>query len=276
MALYARMVETLIGEYAQRRGMMLTVLPRAQPAVGSAEHDYLSGRGFVAGTNVPFPDRYVVDLNVPDAEHRGRLASKWRYHLGHAERAKLDFEVADADRLPAFAALYESMTDRKRFPDHSAYDTVPALMAASAPALRPQLFFVRKDDAIVSGALIFTAGDTAIYLYGATNEQALPLRAGYFMHWEIMRWLKQHSRARWYDLGGSDGFQGLHQFKKGMVGTSGAILPLAPMLNYGSKTSMLLGTGAFALRDLVINLKQRISSTRSELARPDLNRPPSE
>ena len=28
----------------------------------------------------------------------------------------------------------------------------------------------------------FKAGDRAVYLYGATNDKALPLRAGYFMH----------------------------------------------------------------------------------------------
>jgi hypothetical protein len=274
MGRYGAMIETLIAEYAGRRGMMLALLPRACADARGEEHDYLLARGFVPGSNVPFPDRYIVDLRVPEEAHRKQLGSKWRYHLNHAEKAGLEFEAADDGALPDFAALYRSMSHRKKFPDHSAYDTVPALLAMAEDRLRPQLFFVRQAGDIVAGAVIFTAGDTAIYLYGATNERALPLRAGYFLHWQIVRWLKAHRPARWYDLGGNDGFLGLHQFKKGMVGKAGAIVPLPPMLHYANgKLPLLLGTGAFALRDAWRNLRYRLTVGRSDLAKPDLARP---
>src|SRR5262249_30253953 len=145
----------------------------------------------------------------------------WRYHLNKADKAGLSFEHAAAERLGEFTALYEQMVDRKKFPDHSAYDTVPALMAMPDAALRPELFFVRHEGTIVAGAVIFKAGDRAVYLYGATSAAALELRAGYYLHWHIIRWLRDNTRADWYDLGGTDGFQGLHQFKKGMVGERG-------------------------------------------------------
>src|SRR5262249_15452699 len=121
--------------------------------------------------------------------------------------------------------------------------------------------------------LIFAAGDTAIYLYGATSDEALPLRAGYFMHWQIVCWLKAQTRARWYDLGGSDGFHGLHQFKKGMVGKAGAIVPLPPMLHFATRRlPLILGTSAFALRDALLNLRHRLTVRSSDLAKPDLTR----
>lgn len=269
--LYRSMIERLIVEYADTRDMMLSVLPRAFGDSRHDEIDYLKGRGFVAGSNVPYPNRYIVDLQVSDDEHRKRLGSKWRYHLSKSEKNGLAFDVAEPAALPQFAALYDAMSDRKRFADHSAYPTVPALMAMPAEGLRPQLFFVRHQSDIVSGALIFKAGDTAIYLYGATNEKALPLRAGYFMHWQIIRWLKAHTRARWYDLGGSDGFLGLHQFKKGMVGEAGAIVPLAPMMNFAARRlPLMVGTGAFAIRDTLLNLKQRLTMRWSDRAQPDL------
>ncbi len=69
-------------------------------------------------------------------------------------------------------------------------------------------------------------------MFGATNDKALPLRAGYFLHWNIIRWLRDHTMAKWYDLGGTDGFHGLHQFKKGMVGSAGVIHPVPPVANY--------------------------------------------
>lgn len=186
-ALYRKMIETLIGEYTVSRRMMLSILPRAFAHAGRDEFQYLLERSFVAGSNVPFPNRYLVDLQISEDEHREGLGAKWRYHLGRSEKAGLCFEAAGAQALPAFAALYEAMSERKKFPDYSAYATVPALFAMESEALRPQLFFVRHGGEIVSGAVIFRAGDTAIYLYGATNAKALPLRAGYFMHWHIVR-----------------------------------------------------------------------------------------
>src|SRR5690606_18070049 len=151
-----------------------------------------------------------------------------------SEKAGLTFEPGGADRLPEFEALYEAMVDRKRFKDYSAHDTVPALMAMQNAQLRPELFFVRHEDAVIAGAIIFKAGNRAVYLYGATSSDALPLRAGYFMHWHIIRWLRDNTRASWYDLGGSDGFQGLHQFKKGMVGSAGVIHASPPAGNYAA------------------------------------------
>jgi hypothetical protein len=270
-ALYRKMIETLIGEYAVSRRMMLSILPRAVAHGGRDELRYLLERGFVAGSNVPFPNRYLVDLQISEDEHRAGLGAKWRYHLSRSEKAGLRFEVVEARALPAFAALYDAMSERKKFPDYSAYATVPALFAMESKALRPQLFFVRHGGEIVSGAVIFKAGDTAIYLYGATNAKALPLRAGYFMHWHIVRWLKAHSRARWYDLGGNDGFSGLHRFKKGLVGKTGVIVSLPPMLHVApGRLSLALGTGAFALRDGLLNLRYRMSMRRGDRAQPDM------
>jgi hypothetical protein len=273
MAAYESMIATLIADYAQGRNMMLALLPRALPDRRDDEFNSLRQRGFIVGTNVPFPERYIVDLSFAEDEHRRRLNGKWRYHLNHADKAGLTFEVAGPDALPAFAALYNAMSHRKKFPDYSAYETVPSLVAMPDASLRPRLFFVRHDGKIIAGALIFSAGDTAIYLYGATSDEALPLRAGYFMHWQIVCWLKAHTRARWYDLGGSDGFHGLHQFKKGMVGKAGAIVPLPPMLHFATRRlPLILGTSAFAVRDALLNLRHRLSVRSSDLAKPDLVR----
>ena len=104
---------------------------------------------------------------------------------------------------------------------------------------------MRHEGEVVAGAIIFKAGDRAVYLYGATNDKALPLRAGYFMHWHIIRWLRDNTPAHWYDLGGTDGFQGLHQFKKGMVGDAGVITPVPPVANYAAyRLPSLLGDAA--------------------------------
>lgn len=275
LGIYGAMIDALVDEYAKKRRMMLSVLPRAALGEPNREYEHLIARGFHKGATLLFPSRYIVKLRLSDAEQRKSLNQKWRYHLNKAEKAGLSFEHAGAERRPEFDALYELMLDRKKFPDHSAYETVPALFEMQPPELRPELFFVRHEGQVVGGAIIFKAGDRAVYLYGATNEKALPLRAGYFIHWHIIRWLRDNTKAEWYDLGGTDGFHGLHQFKKGMVGDRGVLTPVPPVANYAAyRLPFLLGEGAFAARE-VFHLAQRfIDRLRSDKANPDQQRQP--
>ncbi len=271
--LYAGMIDALVADYAEKRRLMLSVLPRAALSPFNADYDHLTHRGFSRGSELGFPNRYIVNLRLGDDEQRASFEQKWRYHLKKSEKAGLSFEHAPASRFGEFAALYGKMLDRKRFADHSAWETVPTLMKLDNEALRPELFFVRHTGDVIAGAIIFKTGDRAVYLYGATNERALPLRAGYFMHWHIIRWLRDNTRARWYDLGGTDGFQGLHQFKKGMVGERGVIQPVPPVANYAAhRWPGLVGRGAFFARDAVEAAKRRLDGMRGGRARPDQKR----
>ncbi|OJX50786.1 MAG: hypothetical protein BGO81_21355 [Devosia sp. 66-22] len=271
--IYAQMVDALVADYAVKRRLMLSVLPRASLSAFNAEYDHLTHRGFARGSELGFPNRYIVNLRLSDEEQRKSFEQKWRYHLKKSEKEGLAFEHGPAARLPEFAALYEKMLDRKKFADHSAYETVPALMAMPNETLRPELFFVRHAGELIAGAIIFKAGDRAVYLYGATNDRALPLRAGYFMHWHIIRWLRDNTPARWYDLGGTDGFHGLHQFKKGMVGDAGVIQPVPPVANYASHWwPRFAGNAAFFGRDSLQKLKREIDKRRADRAKPDQKR----
>jgi lipid II:glycine glycyltransferase (peptidoglycan interpeptide bridge formation enzyme) len=268
-AIYVGMIEALVAEYASERGMMLSILPHA--ATGERNEEYLSlkARGFKRGAVLRFPDRYLVNLRLSDEAQRKSFGQTWRRQLSKAEKSDLTFEHAGPERLEEFKTLYAAMSDRKQFPDYSAFDTLDALMALDEP-LRPELFFVRHEGEVVYGALIFKAGDRAVYLYGASNDSALPLRAGYFMHWHIIGWLRDHTKARWYDLGGTDGFQGLHQFKKGMVGDMGLIRPVPPVANFATRPlAYALGAGAFATREGYNELRRRIEMIRPNRARPD-------
>jgi hypothetical protein len=263
-AIHAGMVEAMISAYGTGPRQMLSVLPRASINPANGEYARLVSRGFKRGSELGFPDRYIVNLRLDDAAQRKSFHQTWRRQLNKSEKAGLSFEHAGSERISDFGRLYDAMTDRKQFTDHSAYETVPDLMAIEVSALRPELFFVRHEGELVGGALIFKAGDRAVYLYGATNDKALPLRAGYFMHWHIIRWLRDNTTASWYDLGGTDGFQGLHQFKKGMVGEAGVIRPVPPVANYAEhRLALLLGTGAFAARDALHALRRTINGWRN-------------
>jgi hypothetical protein len=267
--LRAAMVARLAEDYANKRGMMVSVLLHA--SVGERNGGYVALRalGFARGSSLLYPNRYLVNLRLGDAAQRSSFQQAWRRQLSKAERAGLEFRRAGSDEIGAFKRLYDAMTERKQFPDHSAYETLDALMALDEP-LRPELFFVMHEGRDVAGALVFKAGKRAVYLYGATNELALPLRAGYFLHWQIIRWLRDHTRADWYDLGGTDGFQGLHQFKKGMVGAAGVIRPVPPVLNFSTNPrARLTGTLAFGARDAVHHLRRHLDALSKSKAKPD-------
>ncbi|WP_449395347.1 lipid II:glycine glycyltransferase FemX [Devosia riboflavina] len=268
-ALRAAMVGSLAKDYAEKRGMMLSVLLHASASETHQGYVALRQRGFRRGSTLLFPSRYMVRLRLSDEELRKSFHQTWRRQLNKAEKSGLEFSRVEPEGIEAFKELYAAMTERKQFPDHSAYETLDALMALDEP-LRPELFFVRHEGETVAGALVFKAGKRTVYLYGATNDKALPLRAGYFLHWHVIRWLRDHTRADWYDLGGTDGFQGLHQFKSGMVGTAGAIRPVPPVLNYAtSPWAGFIGTAAFTARDIVQHTRRHIDGLRSSKARPD-------
>lgn len=270
---YAAMVEAMISEYAARRGMLLSIMAPASVAATNTEYALLMARGFHPGVLLNYPLRYIVRVGLDDAALRKGLEQKWRYQLNKSEKQGLTFEHGSAERLPEFVSLYEHMLKRKRFEDYSAHETIPHLMALEDERARPELFFVRKDDRVIAGAVVFKGGERAVYLYGATLDEALPLRAGYFLHWNIIRWLRDHSGAEWYDLGGTDGFLGLHQFKKGMVGSSGVISPVPRVANYAiSPLTFAVGAGALWAREGFHEVRRRLSRLRRDRAQPTMPR----
>ena len=268
---YSKCVAALLEEYDKKRRMMISILPRAEYGENNSEYEHLRSIGFSKGSQLRFPNRYFINLELDGEAQLNSLNQKWRYHLRKSEKAGLVFEHVFAEQMPEFSSLYTKMNERKKFVDHSAYDdTIDVLMNIKDKELCPELFFVRKGEEIIAGAIIFKSGECAVYLYGATSQSALKLRAGYFLHWHIIKWLSDNTKAKYYDLGGTDGYQGLHQFKKGMVGSKGIIAPVPAVMNYSSYfLPFLMGRAAFFARDMLIQLKHVISSFRGDISKPD-------
>lgn len=266
--LMREMIGHLQQEYAHRRGMMLSIMEQAAPGSHNPGYERLIAMGFKPGTGLRAPDRYVVDVTLDDEARMAGFAQKWRYHLRKAIKGNLTFQHGNADDLERFMVLYRAMSARKKFADHSAIDTVADLLGLPEGGGRPELFFVTHHGETVAGAIIFSSGKMATYLYGATNDDALALRAGFFLHWHIIRWLRENTAAVLYDLGGTDGSDGLHQFKSGMVGSAGYIAPLPPTANYARGVrSWLAGTLAYGARAGVNTVRDAINMVRLELAR---------
>src|SRR5690606_32434848 len=138
----------------------------------------LAARGFQPGVGLRYPERYVVDVTLDDEARMAAFGQKWRYNLRKSMKAGLEFEIGTPDQTDRFMALYRTMSERNLFPGFSGIDTLEALMAMPEGTARPDLFFVNQQGRSVAGAVIFSASDTACYLYGATDDAALDLRAG--------------------------------------------------------------------------------------------------
>jgi lipid II:glycine glycyltransferase (peptidoglycan interpeptide bridge formation enzyme) len=256
---YGVMIDALTKEYADRRGMLLSVMPRVRPEVDNPDYATLVEKGFRRGDQRRNPDRYLVDLRLPDDAMRKGFEQKWRNRLNKAEKSNLTFERAGIDGLPAFTELFNEMKGRKGIIDRTAFATVPDLLNHANPALRAELFLVHGNGKPLAGAIVFKAGDMPFYIYGATGADALPISAGHFINFNVMRWLRDNTKARWYNLGGTDGNAGLETFKLGLIGKTGLVRPFPPMATYAPNwRASVFGRGAWAARDHLQALRRRL------------------
>lgn len=252
-------------EYVVRRGYYLSIMPHADPDRSELTVKTLENLGFQQGESLPAPERYLVNVTLDPVQLRKSLDQKWRYNLKKAERNALDISIVDAETgLKRFVDLYDQMMARKRFKDTSAIYTLPDLVNTKHHTLTPMFAFVRHQGTDTAGAVIDTSGERAVYLYGATDDRALPLKAGYALHWWIAELLCDMPDVRWYDLGGNDFDPGLHQFKKGFVGKQGAI-EITPPSYYccDSALSRFVGKSMFRIRDAkaaILDLSHRIKA----------------
>jgi hypothetical protein len=221
---YRRCVDALVAEYCTRRGLYLTVLPRVSPEDHEAHGRVLRERGFVVRRPMLDPNRYLVDVTLDPVARLASIAQKWRYNLRRALASGIECRLADFEPgLATFTTLHGRMRARKRYAAAEALHALPALAANLPERMRPRIVLAFRAGTPVAGAVVAVCGDTAYYVFGATDDAALDLKAGYALQWWIVEWLSTLP-IRWYDLGGEALDAGLRQFKKGLVGKRGVIV----------------------------------------------------
>lgn len=262
---YHAALAALVEEYCNRRGHLLSILPRPNPVFGSTEQALLEECGF--RNRRPFEDRnrYLVDLSLDEDEQRKSLSQTWRRNLKKAESCGLKVALGtDNDMIAQFQALHAHMVDRKNAAHGDALDMLPLLLRELPPILQPKFVIASHEGAPVAGAVIALNGDTAYYIYGATNSQALPLRAGYALQWWIVRYLSRQA-VHWYDLGGTAGNAGLSQFKSGLVGSQGRIVVMPGEFDRWKRPGDKLAADTlYSLRRLAKLLASKLPGNLSE------------
>ena len=207
----------LKGKLVDEEGHLLLVrLPVAPPQEGDGESAFAE-LGFNVTRHVRSYRTVLVDLS-PDVDTlRRNLAGKWRTDLNFALRSGLAVEQGGGGAVyERFLALFGTMRDAKNFDvrvDPGWFFNLPPTGTGL------EVLIATKDGKDAAGHVFSMLGDSAVYLFGATNELGRASKAGYLLNWHAMLLAKQRGLAR-YDLGGidPDANPGGHRFKKRMGG----------------------------------------------------------
>jgi hypothetical protein len=252
-SVYRGVVAAAVEEYAARRGHMISISPRPHPLFQRTEEGLLRELGFLVRSRLKRPITFfLVNTGIAEEALRASLSQTWRSNLKRAELNQLDIRFRNPmEALSDFRALHDAMIARKNFTDREPLHLLPQIFG-QLPHSCSHIVTAAHDGEIVAGAVIIIAGDVGYYLYGASADAALALRAGYALHWRIARWLTERGVC-WYDLG--DGFSGLRQFKQGFAGKSGAVLTADEFDAWMSPRARVIGSAIYRARNLVGTLR---------------------
>lgn len=239
---YDAIIKQLIREFAVRRGHMLTIKPRPSPAFAALESETLAANGFRRRPAPAGEFRYLVDVTISTDEQMDSLGQEWRRSLHEAHGNGLTVVRDDSDEaIAVFQDMHRRMVERRAIGVVDATHLTSTLIRDLPASLKARNYLVRHDGKPVAGAVVMNTGDTAHCLFGAREEEALRLKAGYALQWEIVRSLGAEP-VHYYDLGGTSGHSGLHRFKSGLAGRAGHTIPLPDEFDYWSTPdSYILG-----------------------------------
>lgn len=244
-------LEALKQEFGAKRRLVVRIMPPADPGCEQEWKDTLIRANFSFHAALSDRERYLVDLTLNEEEQLASLGAQWRANLKKVS-GELDIEEPELKTgIPVFMELYRNMLARKKFDDHHGLEDLPAIAAQAGGALGMRLFLASHQGKPVVGSVVIGSGDRVFVPFSATSDEALSLRAGYALRWAIINRLRG-TKARWLDLGGAEGDQGLRHYKLGNVGKRGRVIDIPG--EYDFAPSALAAGAARAIelgRDLI-------------------------
>lgn len=183
---------------------------------------------------------YILDLSRSESELRRAMDKKWRANLRKAEQCALTVsQETGSNGIRIFTDLHEEMRERKHV-SSGFEDMLPALYEGLPQEHQPKIFVCWRGRAAVASAVVSAIGNRAFYLNAASGAEGLEVRAGYFLQWAIVRWLKEDGRCRWYDLHGAMSSAGVRQFKRGLVGAKAPAIAVDEFEACGSQLAAIV------------------------------------
>jgi peptidoglycan pentaglycine glycine transferase (the first glycine) len=215
---YRAMLAAMRTEYCERRGLLL----RLKPWDSIEEQESLAlmreAAGFKRQERVPTYDTFVLDLAFDVEKIHSGLAQSWRRDLKRAKNKNFTTRCSrDPADLEVFLSIYREMNTRSQFADFTDIHLLAKMFGDLPEKAQPHIMLCFEGNTPVSGIVFSVIGDRALALFGASTTSGLHRGASYIANWEVLIWLKENSRCRWYDLVGGLGNPGIYHFKAGLA-----------------------------------------------------------
>ena len=224
----------------QKRAILLKIEPELShsPAVVGHLHSF----GFRPSQQTIQPRSTIhIDLRADPDQILARMKSKTRYNVRLAERKGVLVREGTADDLPIFCRLIEMTGRRDGFAVHSCeyYEMAYRLFVPPGNDCTSDLarvLLATYDGEVIAGLMVFTFGQRAWYLYGASSDRERNRMPNHLLQWEAIRWARERGCLT-YDLWGvpdevgkepekyegtvtdrQGGLWGVYRFKQGFGG----------------------------------------------------------
>ncbi len=189
--------------------------------------------GFVISPQTVQPPRTIlIDVQADDEAILARMNQGTRRKIRKSLKSDIHYYEGGREDVAKFTAMMQVTGSRNDFGVHEpayylkAYDLfVPSGNAA--------LIMAEHGSDSLAGIMVFAAGKTAWYLYGASSNEKRDLMATYGVQWKAIEWARARG-CQHYDLWGvpdadepaleaqfqerSDGLWGVYGFKRGWGG----------------------------------------------------------
>ncbi len=214
----------------QERAFFLRVEPDLwEPIECETLAKYLPG--FNPGIQTIQPPRTIqIDLSCDENTILNQMKQKTRYNVHLAEKKAVI--VRPANDMDTFHQLMTQTSQRDQFHVHSLdyYEQAYQLFHEKGGC---ELLQADYNGQPLAALMVFKQGQTAWYLYGASNEVERSRMPTYLLQWEAIRWAMAKGCST-YDLWGipdeeeerleagftqrADGLWGVYRFKRGFGG----------------------------------------------------------
>ncbi len=182
------------------------------------------------GRNIQPRRTILVSLEGSENDLLNRMKQKTRYNIRLAQ--KKDVCVLESDDIGLFHNLMTATGVRDGFGIHSR-DYYQKVFNSFKPSGDCTILLAKFGDQALGALMVLAHGNTAWYVYGASNDMERNRMPTYLLQWEAMRWAREKG-CRTYDLWGipdedetileeqfekrSDGLWGVYRFKRGFGG----------------------------------------------------------
>ena len=219
------LIHGIVDEYAIRRGYFIRITPYAKGDNKETVKQIIEDEGFKRNVSERPYRTFMLDITPSLADLRKNFLQKWRNCLNKAEKSELTVVQGTNDELyNTFLMLGRKMVARKNLTKAhlDAFEQSRQLQKDLPDKFKMQIMVCQSEDKPICAAVCSAVGDTGIYVFAATDEEALKVNGSYLLQWHIIQWLKEQG-IHYYDLGAFNPQKnpGGYHFKKGIAGKSG-------------------------------------------------------